>query len=127
EREMLLAMGYGDVQEVAGDATTADLMLDGSAAPAPGANRQRLTRFIHLADVQLADDESPARVALVDSPGAISGAYRPEESYACHALASVIRTINAYDAVDPYDFVVLGGDNADNAQLNEHTWFRDLL
>lgn len=126
ERDMLLAMGYGDSQEVAGD-TVVERTLDGSPAPTPGANRQRLTRFIHLADAQLADDESPARVVAVDSPGAISGAYRPQESYACHALASVVRTINAYDAEDPYDFVVLGGDNADNAQLNEHTWFRDIL
>lgn len=126
ERSMLLAMGYGDEVTAPGE-DLLDQTLTGASAPADGAAPRRLTRFVHLADVQLTDDESPTRVAAVDSPGVISASFRPQETYACHALAAIVRTINAYDAEDPYDFVVLGGDNADSAQRNELTWFRDLL
>ena len=38
-----------------------------------------------------------------------------------------MRTINAVNAEDAVDFVVLGGDNADSAQTNEVQWYLDIM
>ncbi len=124
--EQMISDGFGDEDEVAGEPIV-DVTLDGSEAPAPGAAAARITRFVHLVDTQLADDESPTRLLGFDSAGATSGAFRPQEAYACHMVNAAARTVNAVNADDPVDFVVLGGDNADSAQTNEVQWFLDIL
>ena len=101
--------------------------LDGGAAPAWGANPKRLARFAHLADLQLADDESTTRVAATDSSGATSGALRPQDAYLCHLSRAAVRAINRQHAYDPLGFTLLGGDNIDNAQPNELDWLVGLL
>lgn len=125
-RAWLESRGFADVSLGAG-ITRRDLTLDGGAAPAPGASPTLLVRFVHLADTQLADDESPARVVTFDVIGATGGAYRPQEAWGCNALNAAVRTINKLHASLPVDAVILGGDNRDNAQGNEAAWFRDLL
>jgi 3',5'-cyclic AMP phosphodiesterase CpdA len=123
----LLAEGYGAVGEGPGEAMSTRT-LDDAAPPSPGPNARLVTRFVHLADTQLADDESPARVVLVDAPrGATAGAFRPQEGHACHILNAAVRTINKVHASVPIDVVILGGDNADNAQANEVDWFQAVL
>jgi 3',5'-cyclic AMP phosphodiesterase CpdA len=124
--EAMLSEGYGDLLTIAGEPITARA-LDGSAAPALPADAKLLARFVHLADLQLADDESPARVARLDNPGAAGGAYRPQEAFGCVLTRAAVRTINAIHAATPLDAVVLGGDNADNAQTNEVEWVIALL
>ena len=113
-RAWLESRGYAEVSLGAG-LTRRDLTLDGGAAPAPGASPTLLARFVHLADTQLADDESPARVVTFDVIGATSGAYRPQEAWGCNALNAAVRTINKLHATLPVDAVILGGDNRDNA------------
>jgi calcineurin-like phosphoesterase family protein len=123
--DSLLSEGFGDLKP--GPAWPMEAStLDGAPPPAPGSAPKRLTRFVHLADTQLADDESPARLALFDSPG-ISGAFRPQEGHECRILNAAVRTINVLHQKTPVDFVVLGGDNADNAQQNELGWFLSIL
>lgn len=123
----MLGQGFGDTKAAAGLAVV-DRTLDGMPAPLAGANRKLLVRFVHLADTQLADDESPVRLANFDSPqGATSGAYRPQEGHECRILNAAVRTINFVHESTPVDFVLLGGDNADNAQTNEVDWFRAIL
>jgi 3',5'-cyclic AMP phosphodiesterase CpdA len=122
----MVAEGYGETRAIGGEAITGRT-LDGAAAPAFPQGSVRLARFVHLADTQLADDESPARVARLDNPGAAGGAYRPQEYLGCVMLRAAVRTINAIHRADPLDAVVLGGDNADNAQTNEVEWFLGLL
>lgn len=99
--------------------------LDGSPAPPPGAAPKLLTRFVHLADTQLSDDESPARLVNLDQLA--DGAFRPQEGHYCRTLNAAARTINRLNEDMPLDFVLLGGDNTDNAQSNELEWFLGIL
>jgi len=123
--DAMLKEGFGDLKEGPGWAMVPST-LDDAPPPAPGKTPKRLTRFVHLADAQLADDESPARLASFDTP-AIPGAYRPQEGHECRILNAAVRTINVVHQETPLDFVVLGGDNADNAQTNELGWFLSIL
>ncbi|MBX3126838.1 MAG: metallophosphoesterase [Polyangiaceae bacterium] len=122
----MLAEGYGETTLGPGRPVTS-FTLDDSTPPAPGAGAKLITRFVHLADTQLADDESPARVVRFDTAGPTSGAFRPQEGHQCRILNAAVRTINAVHRSTPLDFVVLGGDNADNAQENELDWFLGVL
>lgn len=124
--EQMIVDGYGDEDDAPGE-DVVDVTMDGTDPPTAGAAAARVARFVHLADTQLADDESPTRLIGFDSPGATAGAFRPQEAYACHMVNAAARTINAVHAADPLDFVILGGDNADNAQTNEVQWFLQLL
>lgn len=101
--------------------------LDGSPPPAAGAQPRRLLRFVHLADLQIADDESPTRVAIADTDGSTSAALRPQDADLCRLTNAAVVTINGLHRRDPVDFVVLGGDNADSAQRNEVDWVLGLL
>lgn len=122
----MLAEGMGD-WEFAEGVPIHTWSIDDTTPPAPGASAKMLTRFIHLADTQLADDESPARVATLDGPGVLAGAYRPHEGHECRILNAAVRTINAFHRETPVDFVLLGGDNIDNAQSNELDWFTSIM
>jgi 3',5'-cyclic AMP phosphodiesterase CpdA len=124
--QSLLEQGYGEVDTIAGEPVVAHT-FDGSPAPMPGANAKLVTRFVHLADTQLADDESPARLCSFDTPAATAGAFRPQEGHECRVLNAAVRTINALHEKLPLSFVVLGGDNSDNAQSNEVDWFQAIL
>jgi len=102
-------------------------VIDDSTPPAPGAAAKRLVRFVHLADLQLADDESPTRLGQFDGSGATSSALRPQDAYLCHMANASVRTINALHAKDPIAFTLMGGDNADSAQTNEVDWVLGIL
>lgn len=125
--KQLLSEGYGDYDLAAGE-PVAPRMLDGSAAPPPGPGARVMTRFVHLADIQLADDESPSRVVNVDSPqGLTSGAFRPQEAHECRVLNAAVRTIQRLHEDTPFELLLLGGDNVDNAQDNEISWVLSIL
>ncbi len=126
DMDAMLASGYGDYTLAAGEAVVTRTQ-DGTAAPPPGPNATRLARFVHFADIQLADDESPARIVNADSPDATSGAFRPQEGHECRIMNAAVRTINKVHETFPIDAVVLGGDNADNAQTNEVDWVLAIL
>jgi hypothetical protein len=126
EMDQMLKEGFGDLGEGPGQ-PIASATLDDAAPPLPGSAAKRLTRFVHLADTQLADDESPARLAAFDGPGLFSAAFRPQEGHECRILNAAVRTINAFHRETPVDFVLLGGDNADSAQTNEVDWFMAIL
>jgi 3',5'-cyclic AMP phosphodiesterase CpdA len=121
-----LARGFGETRIGPGEPHVTRT-IDGSTPPAPGQNARRLTRFVHLADMQLVDDESPTRLGLFDSAGATSSALRPQDAYLCRMANATVRTINALHAKDPIAFTILGGDNADNAQTNEVDWVLGIL
>lgn len=123
-RLRLLEDGFGDVEFRDGEPVIG-LTLDGSPPPAVGGDAKLISRFVHLADAQLADDESPIRGAAYDVPGV--GAFRPQEDYGCRILNAAARTIKRLHEDVPIDFVVLGGDNIDSAQDNELDWFLGVL
>jgi hypothetical protein len=101
--------------------------IDGAAPPPPGPGRKRLARFVHLADLQLADDESPARLGSFDTPDTTAGALRPQDPELCRLANAAVRTINALHREEAIDFVLLGGDNIDSAQTNEAEWMLGIL
>ena len=119
-----LAEGYGEIELAPGEPVL-PRTLDDLPAPAPGPAPKLLVRFVHLADTQLSDDESPARLANFDE--AADGAFRPQEGHLCRMLNAAARTINRLHIDRPLDFVLLGGDNTDNAQSNELEWFLKIL
>jgi len=122
-----LARGFGEFDLGPGDAYVTRVMDEGEQPPPPGPNAKRLVRFAHLADLQLADDESPTRLGQFDGEGPTSSALRPQDAYLCHMANAAVRTINALHAKDPIAFTLMGGDNADSAQTNEVEWVLDIL
>jgi len=124
--DLLLEQGYGEVMLAEGEAIL-DATLDLQPPPVTGAQPQLLTRFVHLADAQIADDESPTRVVTLDSPDGFTSSFRPQEAHMCRVLNAAVRTINAVHVQRPLDLVLLGGDNIDSAQDNEVSWFTAIL
>jgi hypothetical protein len=122
----MLDEGFGETKEGAGEPAVVRT-LDGSMPKAAGPKAKLLVRFAHLADFQIADDESPARLVNFDAPTATDGAFRPHEAHECHIVNALVRTVNVVHQTTPIDFAVLGGDNGDNAQSNEEAWVLDLL
>ncbi len=122
----LLLGGFGNIVQAPGRAAT-ERTFPGDSPAAAGANRTRVVRFAHLTDLQLADDESPARMAILDSTLTTNAAFRAQEGYECILVNAAVHTINALDRADPVDFVLLGGDSADNAQQNEIDWALGIL
>ncbi len=122
----LLAQLFGETVQLSGEPHQ-PLTDDDAAAPALGANPKTLVRFVHLTDTQLVDDESPARNCVLDMPGTVNGAFRPQEGYGCQLLDAAVKAINALNTTEPIDFVLTGGDNVDNAQRNEIQWFGKIL
>jgi metallophosphoesterase (TIGR03767 family) len=104
------------------------------------ANRRKsLIYFGQITDWQLPDEESPAREERFDAdPFArvSTSGYRPQEPLAIHAVEATVRQMNLFrtSPVPQGDGsrasmanAVMTGDLADNMQLNETTWVRDLL
>lgn len=90
--------------------------------------------FAHLTDTQMVDEESPGRVELVDFIGGdpFSSSYRPQEGLMPQVLNEEVRAIRALGGRGPVTrapirLAMTGGDNIDNAQLNETRWFIDVM
>jgi hypothetical protein len=117
--------GYGATTIGQGEPPT-PMLPPGQTAPAAGSSKL-LARFAHIPDTQLADDESPTRDCEFDGPSLTNAVFRPQEGSQCRVLDAAVRTINAVHQQLPLDFVLTGGDNADNAQKNEFQWFMQIL
>jgi hypothetical protein len=125
-----LSEGYGLTTLGAGEPLNAVLPPSTSTVPTPGSSPTMLLRFVHLPDIQLADDESPNRLCNFDDPaseGSMDAAFRPQEGYECRILNAAVRTINALNTPLPLSFVLTGGDNSDSAQTNEIDWFMSIM
>ena len=93
--------------------------------------RRSLAFFAHLSDFQLADEASPARHEYLYGlrPG-FAGFWRAHEAFGPHVIDQVVRALNRHgpsrieSAGDPASlgFVLVTGDLADNAQVNEVRW-----
>lgn len=104
--------------------------------------RTSLAYFGQLSDFQLADEESPARLEIIDplsTPLSLpfGAAWRPWEALEPQVDEAMIRQVNLFAASSPVadgsgshrtmDFTIDTGDSADNQQLNETQWVRTLL
>jgi hypothetical protein len=121
-----LNRGFGEIDPGPG-LTYVVRTFDDAVPPPPGPNAKRIVRFAHLADLQIADDESPTRLASFDGAGATGGALRPQDADLCRMANASVRTINALHAKDPIAFTLMGGDIADSAQTNEVDWALGIL
>ncbi|MEZ4221715.1 MAG: hypothetical protein R3B13_12360 [Polyangiaceae bacterium] len=126
ERNALVKEGFGKWTLGAGEAHHV-LSPPGVTPPAAGPSAKRLLHFVHMPDLQLADDESPTRLCVFDAPGLFSPAFRPHDVDMCRVLNAAVRSVNELHARDALDFLLLGGDNADSAQDNEVDWVLSIL
>jgi len=132
---------YGFLQLGAGEAYTVRQEL-GTAGPARAQDRTSLVYFGQLSDFQLADEESPARVEVIDPLSTplnlpFGAAWRPWEALEPQASEAMIRQVNQFAAASPVadgsdarsamGFTIDTGDSADSQQLNETLWVRTLL
>jgi 3',5'-cyclic AMP phosphodiesterase CpdA len=112
------------------------------AGPSRDAARTSLVYFGQLSDFQLADEESPARVEVVDPLSTplnlpFGAAWRPWEALNPQIDDAMIRQLNRFTAASPVpagdgsrrpmDLTINTGDAADSQQLNETLWVRTLL
>jgi metallophosphoesterase (TIGR03767 family) len=114
----------------------------GTAGAGRAAQRTSLVYFGQLSDFQLADEESPARVEVLDPLSTplnlpFGSAWRPWEALQPQIDDAMIRQMNQFTGASPVaagngshrqmDLTIDTGDSADNQQLNETMWVRTLL
>jgi 3',5'-cyclic AMP phosphodiesterase CpdA len=114
----------------------------GTAGASRAANRTSLVYFGQLSDFQLADEESPARLEVIDPLSTplnlpFGAAWRPWEALEPQIDEAMIRQVNQFAAASPVadgsgarsamDLTINTGDSADSQQLNETLWVRTLL
>jgi metallophosphoesterase (TIGR03767 family) len=113
-----------------------------SAGTSRAANRTSLVYFGQLSDFQLADEESPARLEVIDPLSTplnlpFGAAWRPWEALEPQLDEAMIRQVNQFAAASPVadgsgahsamGFTIDTGDSTDSQQLNEALWVRTLL
>jgi metallophosphoesterase (TIGR03767 family) len=97
--------------------------------------RTPLLTVVTIADVQLADEESPGRAEWADKceEHPATAAFRPHETMVPHLLNAHLRAANAIVAKggpvlgDDFSYGIALGDLADNMQFNEIRWIIDLI
>ncbi len=118
-------MGLDNYSRGAGQERVTRTELGGGPVPTTG--RRSIAYFVHYADFQLVDDESPTRLGNSDSP-AIPGGIRAQEAYLPRAVSAMNRTLARIMRPErPFDFGIITGDCADSGQANELQWVIDLM
>jgi hypothetical protein len=118
-------MGVGRV--VRGAARPLILRDELGGGPAPESGRHSLAFFAAYSDFQLVDDESPVRLSSLDN-AAIPAGLRSQEAYLPRALSAMNETFARIESEGrPFDFGIITGDCADNAQANELRWVIELM
>ena len=129
--------GYVPLEAVRGERYL--VRRGGSARARKGraGDRRSLLMFAQLTDPQIADEMSPARVDFADPAGGdIRSSWRPQEAMGLQVFDATVRAVNANRRSPVRQgngrrarlaLALTTGDLADNQQLNETRWFRDVL
>lgn len=91
-------------------------MIDRTELASASATVRTIATFAQITDAHLRDEESPARVPVLDrlSP-ALNSTFRPQEALSPQVLAAAVNSVNALRP----DAVLETGDLIDSAQRNE--------
>lgn len=129
--------GYVPLQAVRGERYVVRRGGSARARKGRGGDRRSLLMFAQLTDPQIADEMSPARVDFADPAGGeIKSSWRPQEAMGLQVFDATVRAVNANRRSTVRQgngrrarlgFAITTGDLADNQQLNETQWFRDVL
>jgi metallophosphoesterase (TIGR03767 family) len=131
------ARGYRTLRHGPGE----ELVVRGDIGPAGDALGEPLITIAHLSDPHICDAQSPARAEFLDrwadpdSPVRDDldevGCYRAQELLTAQVAEAMVSAVNraAVGAVarSPIDLTIVTGDNTDNAQANELSWYVGLL
>lgn len=101
-------------------------------------HRISLLHFAQLTDLHIVDTQSPGRFEFMehfqgdpDIMRLVLPACRPQETLALHACEMTIRALNrvtgSSETGAPLQLVITTGDNTDNSQRDELTWFAKLM
>ena len=132
------AAGFDQLGTGAGEPYTVREDGFGSADADRAEQRRAIAYFGQLSDFQLADEESPSRVEVIDPFGSpFEAAFRPWEALEPFVDDAMIRQVNSFAGAAPVaagdgkrasmQFAIDTGDSADSQQLNETLWVRSLL
>jgi len=96
-----------------------------------------LACIAHLTDLHVTDVQSPARFEFINHEYGdarfreLLPMHRPQEALNAHAIAAMVRTLNAIAAApitgSPVGLAIMSGDAVDNAQSNELANFGAML
>ena len=127
---------YVGLAEVEGEphVVRTDLVGDHGVAPERG---RAIVALAHLTDLHVTDVQAPARFEYINHEYAdprfreLLPMQRPQEAFNVHAIAAMVRTVNAIDAGPitgrALDLAVMSGDAVDNVQWNELVAFLALF
>ena len=128
---------YRGLVEAEGEPHAVRTELTGPIGGEVRARRGALLAMAHLTDLHATDVESPARFEFLNRFAGdqrfreLLTMQRPQEALNAHAIAAMVRAVNAVEAAplsgSPLDLVVMTGDAIDNAQANELATFMSLF
>ncbi len=101
-----------------------------ASAPSLSHKGKSLAYFWQISDPQIIDEESPCRMEGVTIyPYVFASAYRPQGPYSTHMFDLHVQTAKRISDLSsrPFDFALITGDIADNAQKNENAWFHRMM
>jgi metallophosphoesterase (TIGR03767 family) len=128
---------YCEVGELAGEPHVVRRELTGDSSEGSVAPQRAIAAIAHITDLHVTDTQSPARFEFVnrewDDPRfrELLTMQRPHEALNAHAIAAMVRTLNAIESAPVtgrhLDLVAMTGDAIDNTQRNELDNFLALL
>jgi metallophosphoesterase (TIGR03767 family) len=128
---------YRAIAEADGEAHVVRTELANPPSPETVPVSRVLACIAHLTDLHVTDVQSPARFEFINREYAdprfreFVPMHRPQEALNAHAIAAMVRALNAVEKApvtgSPVGLAIVSGDAVDNVQFNELAAFAALL